>query len=99
MGDPQPVGHHLGIIDVLPCTAGAAPPNRLAVIVELKGDANHLRARARRESGHDGTVDAARHGDDDSGIARRTAKLKIGPHWSSVAPLFTRISPSAPRPP
>ena len=55
--------------------------HRLAMIVELQRDADHLRAGLRGERGRDRAVDAARHGDDDSGIARRAAKLKIDPHW------------------
>ena len=78
--DPQPVRDLLGIVDILAGAAGAAAPHRLAVIVELQGHADHLGAGLRGERSRDGAVDAARHGNDDPGTARRTAKLKINPH-------------------
>ena len=92
MGDAEPVGDRLRVVNVLPGAAGARAAHRLAMIVELQRDADHLRAGARGERGHDRAVDAAGHGDDDPGIARGAAELKIDPHWRSIRRLFTRIS-------
>ena len=77
MGDAEPVGDGAGVVDVLAGAAGPAAPDRLAMIVELEGDADHLGAAARRQRGHDRAVDAARHGDDDARLARRASKLEI----------------------
>ena len=66
--------------------------HRLAMIVELERDADHLGAGLRGERGRDRAVDAAGHGDDDPGLARRAAELKIDPHWRCLSALFTRIS-------
>ena len=63
--------------------AGAAGPralDRLAMIVELERDSDHLGAASRGERGHDRAVDAARHGDDDPGLARGPVELEIGVH-------------------
>ena len=98
MGDAEPVGDHLRVIDVLARAAGARSAHRFAMIVELQGDADHLGAGARGERGRDRAVDAAGHGNDDSGIAQGAAELKIDPQWRSLASIFTRISLLAPRP-
>ena len=75
MGDAEPVADGLGIVDVLPGAAAARALHRLAMIVELERDADHLGAGARGERGDDAAVDAARHGDDD---ARAGAGGRIG---------------------
>ncbi len=68
MGDAEPVGDLLRIIDVLPGAACARAAHRFAVIVELERHSNDLGARPGGERGRDGAVDAARHGDDDPGL-------------------------------
>ena len=40
--DVEVPGHLAGILDVLPGAAGALAPERLAMVVELEGDADHL---------------------------------------------------------
>ena len=50
MGDPEPVGDHLGVVDVLAGAAGARAPHRLAMIVELERDADDLGAGAARRA-------------------------------------------------
>ncbi len=70
MGDAEPVGDLLGVVDVLAGAAGARAAHRLAMIVELERDADHLGAGLRGERGRDRAVDAAGHGDDDPGLAR-----------------------------
>ena len=93
MRDPEPVGDRLGVVNVLPRAARARPLDRLAMIVELERDPDHLRAGARGERGRDRAVDPARHGDDDAGLTRRAAKLEIDRrHWKLSRRLFTRIS-------
>src|SRR5579884_572396 len=72
-----------GIIDVLPRTAGTRSTRCFCVIVKLQCDADDLRTRARGKSRCNGTVDAARHGDDDPGIASGAAELKINEHRKS----------------
>jgi hypothetical protein len=69
--DADGVGHPPGIVDILAGTAGAGPPRRLAVVVELHGYADHVVAFLGQQGGGHRAVDAARHGDDDAGIAGR----------------------------
>lgn len=92
MREPKPVGDLLRVVDVLPGAARARPAYRLAMVVELQSDADHLGSGTRGERGRDGAVDAARHGDDDAGIARRAAKLKIGPHWKCCRALYPNFT-------
>ena len=49
------------------CPAQQLPrrPDRLAVVVELQGDADDVVALLREQGGDDGGIDATRHGDDD----------------------------------
>ena len=53
MGDAEAFGDHLGIVDVLPCAARARSSHRLAMIVKLERDADHLGAGPRGERGRD----------------------------------------------
>ena len=66
MGDAEPVGDQLRVVDVLARAAGTGPSYRFAMVVQLQRHADHLGAGARGERGRDRAVDAARHGDDDS---------------------------------
>ena len=66
--------------------------HRLAMIVELQRDPDHLGAGARGERGHDRAVDPARHGDDDPGLAERRAQGEIDLHWS-LAALYPNFTP------
>ncbi len=107
MSDAEPVAYRLGIIDVLARAAAPRPLHRFAMIVELKRDADYLGAGLRGQRGHDAAVDAARHGDDDTGPStarlRRSlrtgigcgpAKLKIYCHFGcEIRRVFTRNSP------
>ncbi len=78
--DSEAVGDHLGVVNVLARAACARASHRFAMIIELERHADHLGAGARRERSRHRAVDAARHGDDDPGIARWAAELKIDPH-------------------
>ena len=64
MRDAEPVGDAARVVDILPGTAGSAPANRGAVIVELQGDADDLVPLLLEERSHHRGVDTARHGDD-----------------------------------
>jgi hypothetical protein len=90
MGDAEPVANSLGVIDVLARAAASRTLHRLAMIVELERDSDHLGAAARGERGHDRAVDAAGHGDDDAGIARGAAKREVDAHRRrALYPKFT----------
>ncbi len=78
MGDAEPVGDRLRVVDVLSRAARARSPHRLAMVVKLERDADYFRAGARGERGRDGAVDAAGHGDDDPGFAAGR------PSWKSI---------------
>ena len=80
MGDAEPVGDRLGVVNVLAGAAGLRAPGRLALVVELQGHADHLGAAPRGERGHDRAVDAARHGDDDPRALGGPAELEIRVH-------------------
>ena len=98
MGDAEPVGDRLRIVDVLPGAAGARAAHRLAMVVKLERDADHLGAGLRGERGRDRAVDAAGHGDDDAGIARGAAKLEIDLHWKVFAGSLPEFHSSRARP-
>ncbi len=91
MGDSEPVGDRLGVVNVLPRAARAGPPDRFAMIVELERHSNDLGAALCSKRGRDRAVDPARHGDDDSGVTGTAAEVEIDIHRSCSA-LFTRIS-------
>jgi hypothetical protein len=50
------------------------------VIVELKRNPDHVIAVGPHESGYDGRVDPAGHGDDHARIGRRGLKMKTVKH-------------------
>jgi hypothetical protein len=83
MGKAHLLGHAAGVVDVAARAAGALLGQRRAVIVELQGDADHVIAFLGQHRGHDGTVDAARHGDDDPRLGGRFGEAerieRIGP--------------------
>jgi hypothetical protein len=57
----------------------------MGVIIKLQGDPDHVVALLGKQSGRDRTVDAARHGDDYSGIGSGPAKLEINGHGDASA--------------
>ena len=89
MGDPQPVRDRPRVVNVLARAAGARAPRRCAMIVELQRHADHLGAGARGERGGDRAVDAAGHGDDDSGPPGRRRKSMLTGIRRALYPNFT----------
>ena len=71
MRNAERVGDAARVVDVLAGAAGALAMRRRAVIVELQRDADDVVALALQQRGHDGGIDAARHGDDDARFGRR----------------------------
>ena len=64
MGNAELGRHPSRIMDILAGTAGALAPDRLAMVVELEGDADHIVARPLEESRRNGRIDSAGHGDE-----------------------------------
>mgnify|MGYP000032314693 CR=1 FL=1 len=64
------------VVNIDPRTAGALLLDRSAMIIELQRDADDFGPGARRERGHDGTVHAARHGDDDTAFGSRPRQVE-----------------------
>ena len=74
--DAQGLGHAARVVDVATGAAGALAMGRRTVIVELKRDADHVVTFALQQPGHDGGVDAARHGDDDARLVRGLREIQ-----------------------
>jgi hypothetical protein len=93
MRDAEAVGDLPGVVDILPGATRTCAPDCFPMIVKLECDPYHFRPGLRGERGRDGTVDAARHGNDDSGVACGAAELKIDGHgmicFQSLYPNFT----------
>ncbi len=66
------------IVNVLPGAAGALPPDRLAMIVKLQGDAHDVISRRLQQGCCHGRIDAARHGAHHP-VPRRVARQCHGP--------------------
>src|SRR4029077_8177607 len=79
----DPLRHRTGIIDILTRTAGALAMDRCTMVVELQGHADHIVAlRLEQSSSHRG-VDAAGHGDNDTGVLRSTVEIETVEHDAS----------------
>ena len=76
VGNSDPLGHVASVVNVL---AGAARPlamGRLAMVVELHGDADDVVAFIGKERRHDGRVDSAGHGHNDARVCWRLVEVK-----------------------
>jgi hypothetical protein len=73
--DAEPISDGTRVADVAPGAAGARTLRRLAMVVELERDADHLGTAARGERGHDRAVDPARHRHDDAPRAGRELEI------------------------
>ncbi len=71
MRDAEFVGDGARIANVLSRAAAAGAADGGAMIVELERHADRFGTAGRGERGDDRTVDAARHGNDDTGAAER----------------------------
>jgi hypothetical protein len=89
MGDAEPVAYGLGIIDVLAGATGASALDRLAMIVKLERNADHLGPGLRGQRGDHAAVDAAGHGDDDARGLRSIAEMKSWGHRRHLYSKFT----------
>src|SRR5688500_3175040 len=76
MGDAESLRHAAGILNVLSGAAGALAANRLAMIVELEGDADHVIALTLQESCDHGGIDPSGHGDHHPGVGRTPRQMK-----------------------
>ena len=95
MRDAERLGHAARVVDVLPGAARALAVRRVAVIVELQGDADDVVAFPRQQRGHDGGIDAARHGDDDARLLRaRPGRSRLSA-WLSRVPSSSYSSATA----
>ena len=65
MRNAEPVGDAAGIVDVLSGAAGTAPPDSLAMVIELQGDADDFAPLLLEQRSDDGRIDATRHRHDD----------------------------------
>ena len=78
--DAEGGGDAAGIVNVLPGAAGALAVGRLAMVVELQGDADHIVAGALEQPRNHRGIDPARHGDDDASPLWAAGQLKIDRH-------------------
>ena len=78
MSDADAVRDRARVAYILARAAAAGAAHRRAMIIELERDADHFRARLRRQRGDDARIHAARHGDDDAPLGERLGKLELG---------------------
>jgi hypothetical protein len=76
MGNAQRLADAARIVDILAGAAGAGLAHRFAMIVELQRDADDLVALGMQQAGHDGGIDAAGHGDDDTRLFWRLGDVE-----------------------
>ena len=57
----EPVGDAAGIVDVLSGAAGTAPPDSLAMVIKLQGDADDFAPLLLEQRSNDRRIDATRH--------------------------------------
>ena len=76
MRDAQRSGHAARVIDVLAGAAGAFAVDGGAVVVKLQGHADHVIALGLEQRGGHRGIDAAGHGDDDTGVGRAAVEIE-----------------------
>ncbi len=90
VGNADALRHRAGVVDVLPGAAGALAVGRLAMVVELQGDADDVVALGLEQRRGDRGIDAARHGDHHAGVLRPAFDIEAvehcfhpgrGPNW------------------
>ena len=77
VGDAELVGDPARVVDVLAGAAGPAPPDGLAVVVELQGDADDVVALLLEHGSRHGRIDAAGHGDNHAPRTGRSRRLPL----------------------
>src|SRR5271163_3910469 len=70
MGDIKARGNLPGIVNILPGATGTLTVRRRAMIIKLKRHTDNVVALLLEQSGNDGRIDAARHGNDDTRLSR-----------------------------
>ena len=74
--DAEPLGDLARVLDVLAGTARPCLADGDAMVIELQSDAHDVVALLLQERGGDRRIDAARHGDDHAGVARRLVDIE-----------------------
>ena len=87
MGNADAVCHAAGIVNVRARAARAGAAHGLAVIVQLKRDADHIIALFFQEGRDDRGINAARHRHHDAGFSFRLIKSERIGHGREVTPL------------
>ncbi len=85
MRDAELLGDIARILDVAPRAAGAGAMRRGAMIIELKGDADHLVAGARQQSRNDRRINAAGHRDNHACLLCRLGNVQSVQSHSHLA--------------
>ena len=80
MGDLERLRHAAGVLDVLPGAARPLPADRLAMVVELERDADHVIAFGLEQGRDHRGIDPSRHGDDYARRARASGEVKAVQH-------------------
>ncbi len=76
MGNAQRFADAAGIVDVLAGAAGTGAVDGGAMVVKLQRDAEDVITLALQDTGDDGGIHAARHGDDNARIFRSLVKIQ-----------------------
>ena len=76
MRNADALGHAAGVVDVLAGAAGALAVGRGAVVVELQRHADDVIALGLEQRGRHRGIDAAGHGDDDTGVLRAAFEVE-----------------------
>ena len=61
MSNPETIGDATGVVNVLSCATTPRTADRLAVVVQLQGDADHLAAALHKQGGCHGAIDPTGH--------------------------------------
>src|SRR6202453_1619925 len=82
MRDADPLSNVARVVDVLPGATGALAMGGRAMIVKLQRDADDIVSLGLQQRGRRRRIDAARHGDDDSGVLRTAFEIQTVEHGS-----------------
>ena len=82
MRNANPLGDVAGVVDVAAGAAGALAMGGRAMVVKLQRDPDHVVAFGLQQRSRHRRVDAAGHGDHDSGILRTAFEIETVEHGS-----------------